>query len=93
VSAKSDRRAARESVAAYHEEQLGALVRHVELAVQRFQAGEIDAFEVDEVIFQYSRAAKELWKFCNVGQVEIAARLVRDEPPCSWWDRGAPRRR
>jgi len=93
VSAKSDRRAARESVAAYHEEQLGELVRRVKLAVERFQAGEVDAFEVDEVIFQYSRAAKELWKFCNMGHVEIAARIVRDEPPGDWWDRGARRRR
>ena len=93
MSAKSDRRAARETVATYHEEQLGELVRHVQLAVERFQAGEIDAFEVDEVIFQYSRAAKELWKFCNMGHVEIAARIVRDEPPGDWWDRGARRRR
>jgi hypothetical protein len=93
VSAKSDRRAARETVAAYHEEQLGELVRRVKLAIERFQAGEIDAFEVDEVIFQYSRAARELWKFCNMGHVEIAARIVRDEPPGDWWDLGARRRR
>lgn len=93
MSAKSDRRAARETVAAYHEEQLGELVRHVKQAVERFQAGEIDAFEVDEVVFQYSRAAKELWKFCNLGQVEFTARIVRDEPPGDWWDRGARRRR
>lgn len=93
MSAKSDRRAARETVAAYHEEQLGELVRHVKQAAERFQAGEIDAFEVDEVVFQYSRAAKELWKFCNLGQVEFTARIVRDEPPGDWWDRGARRRR
>lgn len=93
MSAKSDRRAARETVAAYHEEQLGELVRPVKLAIERFQEGEIDAFEVDEVIFQYSRAAKELWKFCNMGHVEIAARIVRDEPPSDWWNRGARRRR
>jgi hypothetical protein len=93
VSAKSDRRIARETVTAYHEEQLGELVHRVMLAIERFQGGEIDAFEVDEVIFQYSRAAKELWKFCNMGHVEIAARIVRDEPPGVWWDRGARRRR
>jgi hypothetical protein len=93
VSTKSDRRAARETVAAYHQEQLGELVRRVKLAIDRFQAGELNAFEVDEVIFQYSRAAKELWKFCNLGHVEIAARIVRDEPPGDWWDRGARRRR
>jgi hypothetical protein len=93
VSAKSDRRAARETVAAYHQEQLGELVRRVQLAIERFQSSEIDAFEVDEVIFQYSRAARELWKFCNMGHVEIAARIVRDEPPGDWRDRGARRRR
>lgn len=93
MSAKSDRRAARETVAAYHEEQLGELVRRVNPAMERFQTGEIDAFQVDEVIYQYSRAAKELWKFCNMGHVEIAARIVQDEPPGDWWDRGARRRR
>jgi hypothetical protein len=93
VSARSERRAAREAVAAYHEEQLSELVRHVELAVKQFQAGELDAFEVDELILQYSRAAKELWKFCSLGNIEIAARIVRDEPPGNWWERGARRRR
>ncbi len=93
MSTKSDRRAARETVAAYHEEQLGELVRRVQPAIERFQAGDIDAFESDEVIFQYSRAAKELWKFCNLGQVEFTARVVREEQPGDWWDRGAPRRR
>jgi hypothetical protein len=93
VSTKSDRRAARETVAAYHEEQLGELVRRVQQEIERFQAGEIDAFEVDELLFQYSRAAKELWKFCNLGQIEFTARAVREERPGNWWDRGAPRRR
>lgn len=93
MSAKSDRRAAREAVAVYHEQQLGELVRHVKLAVERFQSGEVDAFEVDELIFQYSRAAKELWKFCSVGNIEIAARIIRAEPPGDWWDRGARRSR
>jgi hypothetical protein len=73
VSDKSARRAAREAVAAYHEEQLGELVRHVRRAIERFETGELDAFEVDEYIFQYSRAAKELWKFCNYRDIELAA--------------------
>ena len=93
MSTKSDRRAARETVTAYHEDQLGELVRRVQPAIERFQAGDIDAFEVDEVIFQYSRAVKELWKFCNLGQVESTARVVREEQPGDWWNRGAPRRR
>jgi hypothetical protein len=80
-------------MAAYHKEQLGELVSHVQLAVDGFQAGELDAFEVDEVIFQYSRAAKELWKFCTLGNIEISARIVQDQPPGDWWGRGARRRR
>lgn len=93
MSDKAERRAARATVSAYHEEQLGELVRRVKPAVDRFQAGEIAAFEVDEVIFQYSRAAKELWKFCNMGHIEVIARIVRDEPPSDWWDLGARRTR
>lgn len=81
------------AVAAYHEEQLGDLVRHVAQAAERFNVGELDAFEVDEVIFQYSRAAKELWKFCTLVNVEIAARIIDDGPPSDWWERGARRRR
>lgn len=93
MSTKSDRRAAREVVAGYHEEQLAGLVHHIKSAVERFDAGELDAFAVDEVVFQYSRAAKELWKFCNLGNAEIAARIIRDEPPGDWWELGARRRR
>ena len=75
-------------MAAYHEEQLRELVRHVRLALDGFQAGELDAFEVDELIFQYSRAAKELWKFCNLGNIEISARIVQDEPPVTGGNAG-----
>ena len=62
-------------------------------AIDRHRAGELDAFDVDEVLFQYSRAAKELWKFCNLTDVEIAARVIADHPPADWWERGAPRQR
>jgi hypothetical protein len=81
------------TVAAYHQEQLGELVSHIKFAVDRFETGELNAFEVDELIFQYSRAAKELWKFCNLGDLEITARIIADEPPAGWWERGVPRRR
>jgi len=93
VSGKEERRAARSVVADYHGAQLGDLVARVGEAVDRHRAGELDAFEVDQVLFQYSRAAKELWKFCNSLQVEVAAALIRDQPPGDWWERGAPRRR
>ena len=93
VSDKVQRRAAREVVAAYHEAELGELVTRVGEAVDRYRAGEIGAFDVDRVLFQYSRAAKELWKYCNYGQVEIAAEIIRTQPPRHWWERGAPRQR
>jgi predicted transcriptional regulator len=93
MSSKSERRAAREAVAEYHEARLAELVEHVGDAVDRFRAGELDAFETDQVIFQYSRAAKELWKFCEPSGVEITAGLIADGAPVDWWERGAPRRR
>jgi hypothetical protein len=91
VSSKSERRAAREAVAAYHEGQLAALVERVGEAVDRFRNGDLDAFEADQAVFQYSRAAKELWKFCNVPNVEFTARMIIDRAPADWWDRGTPR--
>jgi hypothetical protein len=50
MSSKSERRAAREAVAQYHEARLAELVEHVGDALDRFRAGELDAFEVDHVI-------------------------------------------
>ena len=93
VPSKAERRAARSAVATYHEAQLAVLVAHVGEAVDRFRAGELDAFGVDEVLYQYSRAAKELWKFCNYVAPEIAARVLVEEPPDDWWERGAPHQR
>ncbi|GEP33872.1 hypothetical protein NSZ01_16400 [Nocardioides szechwanensis] len=92
MSDKSERRAEREVVAAYHEARLAELVQRVGDAVYGFRAGELDAFQTDQVIFQYSRAAKELWKFCNLSDVEFTASLIGDQAPTDWWERGAPRR-
>lgn len=69
VSCKSERRAAREDVAAYHEEPLTVLVARVGEAIDSFRAGELEATEVDHVLFQYSRVVKEPWKFCNLGRL------------------------
>ncbi len=93
MTGKAERRQAREAVAGYHEARLGVLVAHVADAIDSFRRGEMDAFDVDHELFQYSRAAKELWKFCNLGNVEITARYVDDEPPIDWWERGAPKAR
>lgn len=99
VGTKAERRAARERVAAYHEAQLAELIGHVADAVDRYRAGEVDAYTVDETLHQYSRAARELWKFCWAGssvQVEFVAhtldRLTEDGEAVAWWERGKPHR-
>ena len=84
---------ARSVVAEYHQAELGKLVARVGDAMDGYRAGELDAFDVDRVLFQYSRAAKELWKYCNYLQVEIAAAMIQDRPSHDWWERGAPRER
>jgi len=93
VSNKSERRAARSVVAEYHQAELDGLVARVGEAIDRYRAGDLDAFDVDQVLFQYSRAAKQLWKYCNSLQVGIAAAMIREQPPHDWWERGAPRER
>jgi hypothetical protein len=80
-------------VATYHETQLAELVERVAAAIDGFRSGELSAFDVNQVLFQYSRAAKELWKFCNVGDIEFAATTVRDGVRVDWWERGAPKTR
>ena len=93
MSARSERQHAREAVAAYHGAALADLVTHVAEAIDRFREGDLDAFEVDHILFQYSRAAKELWKFCNTTDIEFTASLVQDRPAIDWWKRGAPKER
>jgi hypothetical protein len=93
VSNKSERRVARSVVAEYHQAELDDLVARVGEAIDRYRVGDLDAFDVDQVLFQYARAAKELWKYCNYLQVEIAAAMIREQPPHDWWERGAPRER
>lgn len=86
-------------MAAYHEARLAELVARVADAVDRHRAGELDAFEVDEVIHQYHRATQKLWTFCELSgsHVEITAHTIRrmaDEgETIDWWERGASRRR
>jgi hypothetical protein len=79
-------------VAAYHEASLGELIEHVAQTIERFRAGELDAFAADHALFHHSRSAKELWKFCTLTPAEIAVRAIVDQPAVNWWERGAPRR-
>lgn len=96
--AKAKRRAATEKVGAYHEARLAEVQDHVRKALAAFDAGELDAFEVDAVIHQYTRAARELWKTCVMpGNVEGVASMLDDlasrGETIDWWDADARRRR
>ena len=83
---------------AYHRGQLRTRLEHVRAGFNQFDAGEIDEFDLDDVIHHYKRSAAELWKFCGSsgGQWQQAANALRylrergEEP--DWWERGAPRR-
>lgn len=100
VGSTGQRRSDRALVAAYHEARLGELIECAAAEVDRFRAGDVDAFTVDEALHHYHLAAKELWKFCCSGsgaQIEFTARalerLVADGETIDWWERATPRRR
>jgi hypothetical protein len=95
---KTRRRAARQIIAAYHEEEVGRLLEHVRSGFARMDAGEIDVFELDDLLHRYKKCAAKLWSFCGSsgGQWLQAARNLAylreqgDEP--DWWEVGTPRR-
>ncbi len=84
-------------ITSYHEAQLGKLLEHVERGFERYRAGEINAFELDDLIHHYKRAARELWKFCGDLRGSAArstARALRQMAEAAeeidWWTRGQP---
>jgi hypothetical protein len=94
---KAARQAARVVVASYHQQELRRLLDHVRDGVFRLDAGEIDEFELDDLIHRYKRAAGRLWSFCGSsgGQWEQAANTLaflrdRGEPGPDWWSEAAP---
>ena len=95
---KAERTAARELIGAYHQSQLRVLLDHVRAGFTRLDAGEIDEFDLDELIHHYKRSAAALWNFCGSSgrqwlQAAKALTHLREqgqEP--DWWERGAPRR-
>ncbi|HET6914686.1 MAG TPA: hypothetical protein VFH56_01210 [Acidimicrobiales bacterium] len=96
---KTARRAGRQLIAAYHYEQLRKLLEHIRQGFNQLDTGEIDAFEMDELIHRYHRCAQKLWSFCGSsgGQWLQAAKNLayyrsQGEEP-DWWEAGAPRRR
>ena len=101
MATKAERRAARERVSAYHESQLAELLGHVGAEIDRYRAGEIDAYAVDETIHHYHRAARELWKFCWSGGsgthtemiAQLLNRMATDGETIDWWERVTSRQR
>lgn len=93
---KAERRAARAAVAAYHEAELARLIERLRAEIARYDSGEIDAFELDDLIHHYKRATQKLWGFCtgSGGQIETAARTLawlrdQEELP-NWWEQATP---
>ena len=101
MSTKAERRAARERIAAYHEACLSQLIEHVADGIDQYRAGAIDVHAVDETIYQFHRARRELEKFCwGMGSgthVDFIASLIDEDQANGtrrdWWEPGKPRRR
>lgn len=92
------RQAGRQLIAAYHDEQLRLLLNHIRGSFTKFDAGEIDVFDLDEIIGHYKRSATKLENFCGFsgGQWLRAARNLayfreQDDEP-DWWEAGSSRR-
>lgn len=97
---KARRLATRQMIGEYHQEQLCLLLEHVRDGFARMDAGEIDPFDLDDLILHYKRSARELWSFCGSsggGWERAALRLEWEreegEPETDWWEVGRPRRR
>jgi hypothetical protein len=85
-------------IADYHQNELRTLLEHVRSGFAQLDAGQIDEFDMDDLIHHYKRSAAELWRFCGSsgGQWQRAAYTLtylreHGEDP-DWWERGAPRR-
>lgn len=86
-------------VDAYHEAELAKLIDHLREGLARYDAGEIDGFEFDELVHHYKRATQKLWGFCtgSGGQIVTAAKTLewlreQGESP-DWWVAAQPQRR
>lgn len=97
---RTRRRAARELIGRYHEDELRLLLDRVRDGFARMDRGEIDPFDLDELIHRYKRSAQKLWSFCGTGGSawERAALTLEwwrehgEEEP-DWWAAGEPGRR
>jgi len=64
-------------------------------------SGELEAFELDELIHRYKKAVRELWTFCGYRthgrSAGFIARTLEEMQgrgeAIDWWERGNPERR
>lgn len=99
ASTKARRSADAALVGTYYEAGLAELLERVRDGFARYDAGELDAFELDYLIHRYKRATRELWKLCgNVtgSSVQFVARMLEEMQTrgetIDWWERGNPPR-
>lgn len=92
---KVRRKEARAVVETYHQQELRKLLEHVRAGFSRLDAGEIDEFELDDLIHRYKRAAKQLWIFCETkgGHGLYAAHSIEEmrarQALRDWWAESA----
>jgi hypothetical protein len=96
---KARRRAARQLIGEYHDQQLRLLLERVREGFVKLDAGELDPFELDELIHRYKRSAQKLWSFCGssgsgweTAAITIQSVRERGEEEPDWWAAGEPRR-
>jgi hypothetical protein len=99
ASSKARRRADLALVGTYHEARLAELLETVRDGFARYDAGESDAFELDDLIHRYKRATRELWKLCGNmtgSSAHFVARTIEEMQArgetIDWWERGNPPR-
>ncbi len=80
----------------YHEQQLRLLLEHLRQGFEQLDAGEIDPFDLDDLIHRYKRSAQKLWSFRSGGEhaaLSLEWSREHDQPEPDWWEAGEPRRR
>lgn len=93
---RARRRAARQIVGDYHEQQLRKLLERVRDGFTRLDGGEIDPFELDDLIHHYKRAAQKLWSFCGSSGADWeraanALAFMRENGEShDWWEAARP---
>jgi hypothetical protein len=82
-TAKARRRADLALVGSYYEARLAELLERVREGFARYDAGELNAFDLDDLIHRYKRATRELWKFCGDVTGSGAGFIARTLRRCS----------